>query len=56
MFFECDVVSIDEDEDDGILDGEAVSIDKDDEEDFSSERVFVFKVCIFTFSGSNFME
>ncbi|KAL9226491.1 hypothetical protein vseg_002298 [Gypsophila vaccaria] len=52
---ECDAAS-DEDEDDGTSDGEIASIDKDDEDDSSCERVLASKVCTFTSSGSNFME
>lgn len=53
---ECDATSMDEDEDDGTSDGEVGSVDKDDEEDTSSERALASKVCTFTSSGSNFME
>lgn len=53
---ECDATSMDEDEDDGTSDGEVGSVDKDDEEDSSSERALASKVCTFTSSGSNFME
>ncbi|KAK9683093.1 hypothetical protein RND81_10G116300 [Saponaria officinalis] len=53
--FECDAAS-DEDEDDGTSDGEIASIDKDEEDDSSCERVLASKVCTFTSSGSNFME
>ncbi|GFS30531.1 auxin transport protein [Actinidia rufa] len=53
---ECDATSADEDEDDGTSDGEVGSMDKDDEEDSSSERALASKVCTFTASGSNFME
>ncbi|KAI5665767.1 hypothetical protein M9H77_15620 [Catharanthus roseus] len=53
---ECDATSVDEDEDDGTSDGEIGSVDKDDEEDSSSERALASKVCTFTSSGSNFME
>ncbi|KAI5432312.1 hypothetical protein KIW84_036161 [Lathyrus oleraceus] len=53
---ECDATSVDEDEDDATSDGEVLSIDKDDEEDASSERALASKVCTFTSSGSNFME
>ncbi|GAB4828001.1 hypothetical protein Ancab_040036 [Ancistrocladus abbreviatus] len=54
--FECDAMSIDEDEDDGTSDGEVASLDKDEEEDSNSERALASKVCTFTSSGSNFME
>ncbi|KAL8161170.1 hypothetical protein V2J09_012659 [Rumex salicifolius] len=54
--FDCDAMSIDEDEDDGTSDGEVGSIDKDEEEEANSERVLASKVCTFTSSGSNFME
>ncbi|KAG2273255.1 hypothetical protein Bca52824_067810 [Brassica carinata] len=53
---ECDVTSVDEDEDDGTSDGEVASLDKEDEEDGNSERYLASKVCTFTSSGSNFME
>uniref|UniRef100_A0A1J3J544 Auxin transport protein BIG n=1 Tax=Noccaea caerulescens TaxID=107243 RepID=A0A1J3J544_NOCCA len=53
---ECDVTSVDEDEDDGTSDGEMASLDKEDEEDANSERYLASKVCTFTSSGSNFME
>ncbi|CAH2055306.1 unnamed protein product [Thlaspi arvense] len=53
---ECDVTSVDEDEDDGTSDGEVASLDKEDEEDANSERYLASKVCTFTSSGSNFME
>lgn len=53
---ECDVTSVDEDEDDGTSDGEVASLDKEDEEDGNSERHLASKVCTFTSSGSNFME
>ncbi|KAL4322754.1 hypothetical protein S245_049914 [Arachis hypogaea] len=53
---ECDATSVDEDEDDATSDGEVLSIDKEDEEDASSERALASKVCTFTSSGSNFME
>ncbi|ESQ49882.1 hypothetical protein EUTSA_v10019869mg [Eutrema salsugineum] len=53
---ECDVTSVDEDEDDGTSDGEVASLDKEDDEDANSERYLASKVCTFTSSGSNFME
>lgn len=54
---DCDVMLVDEDEDDVILDGEIVSLDCDDDEIGSiSEWILVFCVCIFILSGSNFME
>ncbi|XP_010525132.1 PREDICTED: auxin transport protein BIG [Tarenaya hassleriana] len=53
---ECDVTSVDEDEDDGTSDGEVASLDKEDEEDGNSERSLASKVCTFTSSGSNFIE
>lgn len=54
--FDCDAMSIDEDEDDGTSDGDVGSIDKDEEEEANSERALASKVCTFTSSGSNFME
>ncbi|XP_068642658.1 auxin transport protein BIG [Aristolochia californica] len=53
---DCDATSVDEDEDDGTSDGELASVDRDDEEDSSSEKALASKVCTFTSSGSNFME
>ncbi|KAK9267349.1 hypothetical protein L1049_009773 [Liquidambar formosana] len=53
---DCDVNSVDEDEDGGTSDGEVASSDKDEEEDANSERALESKVCTFTSSGNNFME
>ncbi|XP_078439464.1 auxin transport protein (BIG) [Wolffia australiana] len=53
---ECDATSGDEDEDDGLSDGELAGINKEEEDDGNIESALASQLCTFTSSGNKFME